>query len=78
MRTEGDFEAVRKDIVNLLRQPEYDDGSAGPVFVRLAWYVLPSHEQHRRLLRFLTSIQLRRLAIELHLLTSLEALFRDI
>ena len=33
----GDFKAVRKDIVNLLHQPEYDDGSAGPVLVRLAW-----------------------------------------
>jgi hypothetical protein len=33
----GDFEAVRRDIVKLLHQPEYDDGSAGPVLVRLAW-----------------------------------------
>lgn len=33
----GDFDAVRKDIVSLLDQPEYDDGSAGPVLVRLAW-----------------------------------------
>jgi len=34
----GDFDAVRKDIAALLRQPEYDDGSAGPVLVRLAWH----------------------------------------
>ncbi|MCJ1485161.1 hypothetical protein MMC06_005334 [Schaereria dolodes] len=34
----GDFEAVQKDIVKLLHQPEYDDGSAGPVLVRLAWH----------------------------------------
>jgi len=34
----GDFEAVSKDIVKLLHQPEYDDGSAGPVLVRLAWH----------------------------------------
>lgn len=39
MSTKGDFDAVRKDIVKLLHQPEYDDGSAGPVLVRLAWYV---------------------------------------
>lgn len=39
MSQKGDFEAVRKDIVKLLHQPEYDDGSAGPVLVRLAWYV---------------------------------------
>lgn len=34
----GDFNAVRKSIISLLKQPEYDDGSAGPVLVRLAWY----------------------------------------
>ncbi|KAF5252354.1 hypothetical protein FANTH_2654 [Fusarium anthophilum] len=34
----GDFEAVRKSIIDLLRQPDYDDGSAGPVLVRLAWH----------------------------------------
>lgn len=39
MSKKGDFAAVRKDIVALLHQPEYDDGSAGPVLVRLAWYV---------------------------------------
>ncbi|KAK8215358.1 hypothetical protein M8818_001979 [Zalaria obscura] len=34
----GDFDAVRKDIEALLHQPDYDDGSAGPVLVRLAWH----------------------------------------
>lgn len=38
MSTYGDYEAVRQSIVKLLEQPEYDDGSAGPVLVRLAWY----------------------------------------
>lgn len=33
----GDFDAVRKDIKSILHMPEYDDGSAGPVLVRLAW-----------------------------------------
>ena len=37
MSKQGDFEAVRKDIAGLLHQPGYDDGSAGPVLVRLAW-----------------------------------------
>jgi len=37
MSKKGDFGAVRDDIVKLLHQPEYDDGSAGPVLVRLAW-----------------------------------------
>jgi cytochrome c peroxidase len=38
MSTAGDYTAVRKDIADLLHQPEYDDGSAGPILVRLAWY----------------------------------------
>ncbi|PSK35984.1 hypothetical protein B9Z65_5799 [Elsinoe australis] len=38
MTKQGDYEAVRKDIAKLLHQPEYDDGSAGPVLVRLAWH----------------------------------------
>lgn len=32
-----DYVAVREAIASLLHQPEYDDGSAGPVLVRLAW-----------------------------------------
>ncbi|KAJ4006080.1 hypothetical protein NW752_001327 [Fusarium irregulare] len=36
--TPGDFAAVQKSIVELLNQPDYDDGSAGPVLVRLAWH----------------------------------------
>lgn len=34
----GDFESVEKSIKDLLLQPDYDDGSVGPVLVRLAWY----------------------------------------
>jgi len=34
----GDYDAVRRDIAAILHQPEYDDGSAGPVLVRLAWH----------------------------------------
>jgi len=33
-----DFVPVRKDIAALMHQPEYDDGSAGPVLVRLCWH----------------------------------------
>lgn len=33
----GDYQAVTQSIINLLEQPEYDDGNAGPVLVRLAW-----------------------------------------
>jgi len=38
MSKPGDYAAVRQDIAALLNQPEYDDGSAGPVLVRLAWH----------------------------------------
>jgi cytochrome c peroxidase len=38
MSKSGDFEAVAADIRKILHQPEYDDGSAGPVLVRLAWH----------------------------------------
>jgi len=33
-----DYEAVRKDIEDILEDLDYDDGSYGPVFVRLAWH----------------------------------------
>jgi len=33
-----DFNAVRKDIVAVLENEKYDDGSYGPVLVRLAWH----------------------------------------
>lgn len=38
MSKQGDYDAVKKDIIAVLKQPEYDDGSAGPVLVRLAWH----------------------------------------
>ncbi|ORY76267.1 heme peroxidase [Leucosporidium creatinivorum] len=34
----GDFEAVRRDIASLLDAPDWDDGSYGPIVVRLAWH----------------------------------------
>jgi hypothetical protein len=41
MSKPGDYDAVRRDIAAQLKKPDYDDGSAGPVFVRLAWSVPP-------------------------------------
>lgn len=38
MSKQGDYEAVKKDILAILKMPDYDDGSAGPVLVRLAWH----------------------------------------
>jgi len=40
-----DFDKVREDIVKLLHQPEYDDGSAGPVLVRLAWHSSGTYDE---------------------------------
>ncbi|EEH41216.1 cytochrome c peroxidase [Paracoccidioides lutzii Pb01] len=45
MSNPGDFDAVRKDIVAELRKPGYDDGSAGPVFVRLAWHASGTYDK---------------------------------
>ncbi|KAI8631128.1 peroxiredoxin [Xylariaceae sp. FL1651] len=36
--TPSQLDAVRASVRALLRQPGYDDGSAGPVLVRLAWH----------------------------------------
>jgi cytochrome c peroxidase len=33
-----DYNKVRKSIADILDAPDYDDGSLGPVFVRLAWH----------------------------------------
>lgn len=39
-----DFTQVRKDIAAVLDQPDYDDGSAGPVLVRLAWHASGTYD----------------------------------
>lgn len=40
-----DWDAVRKEIVGLLESnPDYDDGSYGPLFVRLAWHASGTYE----------------------------------
>ncbi|KAH0843117.1 hypothetical protein AYO21_03408 [Fonsecaea monophora] len=36
--TDGQLDQVKQAIISLLDQPGYDDGSAGPVLVRLAWH----------------------------------------
>lgn len=32
------IDLVKSDIKAILNNPKYDDGSIGPVLVRLAWY----------------------------------------
>ncbi|KAK4689509.1 hypothetical protein P7C73_g603, partial [Tremellales sp. Uapishka_1] len=35
---EGDYQGIREEVKKILKQPGYDDGSIGPVLVRLAWH----------------------------------------
>jgi len=42
------FDAVRKDILGIMKQPEYDDGSAAPVLLRLAWHASGTYDQETK------------------------------
>lgn len=42
---EHDFDAVRASIRKVLDQPGFDDGSAGPLFVRLAWHCSGTYDK---------------------------------
>ena len=42
---EHDFDAVRADLKAIMDQPGYDDGSAGPVLVRLAWHCSGTYDK---------------------------------
>jgi len=43
--TSVDYDAVRKDIKTLLDDYNYDDGSYGPVLVRLAWHASGTYDK---------------------------------
>jgi len=40
------YDAVRAEIANLLANETYDDGSYGPLFVRLAWHASGTYDKH--------------------------------
>jgi len=40
-----DYQKVRQDIADLLEDLDYDDGSYGPVFVRLAWHAAGTYSR---------------------------------
>ena len=42
---EHDFDAVRAELKKIMDQPGYDDGSAGPVLVRLAWHCSGTYDK---------------------------------
>jgi catalase (peroxidase I) len=41
----GDYEAVRKAIADVLDADGYDDGSFGPVLIRLAWHAAGTYDK---------------------------------
>ncbi|GAA6037494.1 hypothetical protein JCM8097_008216 [Rhodosporidiobolus ruineniae] len=41
----GDYDAVRRDVVSILKVKDYDDGSIGPVLVRLAWHASGTYDK---------------------------------
>ncbi|KAJ3190963.1 cytochrome c peroxidase [Irineochytrium annulatum] len=42
----NDYNAVKADIKSILAQPKWDDGSLGPVLVRLAWHASGTYSKH--------------------------------
>jgi catalase (peroxidase I) len=44
--TKVDYNQVREDIKNILNKEGYDDGSYGPVFIRLAWHAAGTYSKH--------------------------------
>eukprot|EP01128_Nolandella_sp_AFSM9_P006098 TRINITY_DN3069_c0_g1_i1.p1 TRINITY_DN3069_c0_g1~~TRINITY_DN3069_c0_g1_i1.p1 ORF type:complete len:388 (+),score=115.62 TRINITY_DN3069_c0_g1_i1:83-1165(+) len=40
-----DYDAVRKDIEAILEDPSYDDGSYGPILLRLAWHAAGTYDK---------------------------------
>jgi hypothetical protein len=43
-----DYDAVRNAIKQILNKPDYDDGSIGPVLVRLAWHAAGTFDKKTR------------------------------
>lgn len=40
-----DYDAVRNEIKGILNKPGFDDGSIGPLLVRLAWHASGTYDQ---------------------------------
>ncbi|RHZ88451.1 hypothetical protein Glove_22g67 [Diversispora epigaea] len=46
MSTPGDYDAVRTDIKAIIPNSNWDDGSLGPLFVRLAWHASGTFDKY--------------------------------
>jgi len=44
--TKADYDKVKKAIQDILDDPDYDDGSLGPLFVRLAWHAAGTFDKY--------------------------------
>ncbi|TPX34090.1 hypothetical protein SmJEL517_g03163 [Synchytrium microbalum] len=44
----ANYDAVRKEIASILKHEDYDDGSLGPVFVRLAWHASGTYDKNSK------------------------------
>ena len=40
-----DYNAVRKDLLKIMNNPDHDDGSIGPILIRLAWHSSGTYDQ---------------------------------
>jgi catalase (peroxidase I) len=47
-RTAKDYERVAKDIEAIMEKPGWDDGSLGPVLVRLAWHASGTYDKQSK------------------------------
>lgn len=45
-RKPRDLTAARADIAGLLHDRQHDDGSYGPLFIRLAWHLSGTYDKH--------------------------------
>jgi cytochrome c peroxidase len=47
-KKEVDLKAVKKDILAIIENLDYDDGSYGPLFIRLAWHASGTYDKTKK------------------------------
>lgn len=47
-KKEPNYTKVREDVANILNKEGYDDGSIGPVLVRLAWHASGTYDKESK------------------------------
>jgi cytochrome c peroxidase len=46
LKHESEWDEIREEIRNMLENSTYDDGSYGPLFVRLAWHASGTYDEN--------------------------------